>query len=1119
MIDLQQWLDDLGLGQYATLFAENHIDRETLHQIADKDLEELGIPLEHRKKLIDAIAERGGKQPQTSQHDPDVPHRTGMVSGRIERRHLTVLFCDIVGSTALSTRIDPEDLQTVLHKFETCCSDAIGLYGGHIFRLMGDGVLAYFGYPVAHEDDAERAVNAALKIVQSIGAVATDQIPKIEVRIGIATGLVLVGDLVGERGDLGLVGEAPNLASRLQQLAGANQILVAASTRRLLGRLFDFEDLGESRVKGIDAPIGVCRVLGKRSFASRFEARRTAHLTPLVGRKSELEQLHADYEQAKRGAGRMVLISGEPGVGKSRLMMALSHHLAWEGCSSIFFQCSAYHASSAFYPIIRYLEDAAGIARDDAPPVKLDKLEAFVGRYAKDRVEAIVPLLAALAGIPFDGRYPPLELAPQQQKNRTFAALLDLLEAQTKVQPVLLVVEDLHWIDPTTLEFLQRIRDRVQGWPLLAALLFRPEFALHWADRPYIRSMTVNRLDQAQIATMIELVAGEYILSSRTRAEIAAKTDGVPLFVEEITKAVIASGKNGEPQRELESTLNVPDTLHQSLMARLDKVASAKRVAQAAAVIGREFSLGLLESIVPVPKPQVQAAIARLLDVGLVFQWGDSDNDVYVFNHALVQDEAYASLPREERRAFHLKIAEVLCSRFAGPVESEPELVARHYTRANKREAAIDYWLKAGRRASERSAFAEAVTHLETALRLLGDLPATPERNKMELPVQQLLASALIATRGFGSDEVSTAFRRALALCDTFEESPQTFAVLTGIAGVHLQRADFCQAGKLAQDLLTRANRQDDSTAQMMGHHALGMCLMFTGEFAQSRDHLRQVLEIYDLQHHGPLAFVFARDFKATALAHLALATIVLGNFDEGLAFARAAAEQAERLQHPHSLCYVLPFWAGACVMCGDSESAYPIAERTMAMAAEHGFPLWVAGGRLMRGWAQLDLGDATQGLADIRESVDALTAIGTLLWGRFGRYLLAQAMVKTGDGNGALAVIDQALAEIGSGGCWYAADLHRLKGDVLLEAGNTNEAERSFETAIAVADRQEARLWKLQALNHSASLWRARGKMAEYRAGLEPLYASFGNEAKYPLLRRTQTLLAQTASALGSRD
>ncbi|MFL5001779.1 MAG: AAA family ATPase [Xanthobacteraceae bacterium] len=1121
MTGLQRWLDDLGLGQYADLLAENNIDREVLPNLDDGDLAKLGIPFEHRKKLIEAAARRGVTPPQTVLGGAAQPPQ-GAASLRAERRHLTVLFCDVVGSTALSARLDPEDLRAILYQFQSCCGEAIQRYDGHIFRLMGDGVLAYFGYPTAHEDDAERAVNAALQILQSISAVTVPGGQHIDVRIGIATGLVVVGDLIGEGRELGLVGEAPNLASRLQQLASPNQILVAPRTRRLLGRLFDLEEMGEHRIPGIDGRVAVWRVVGPSSLASRFEARRDAHFTPLVGRKSELKLLRRRYREAKRGKGRVVLVSGEPGVGKSRLIMALREQLAGEECRPVNIQCSSYHTSSAWYPIIRYLEDAAGITRETPPALKLDKLEAVVGRHAGKQVQSIVPLLAALLSIPVEGHYAPLELTPQQQKNRTFGAVLDLLEAQAEVQPIVLVVEDVHWIDPTSLELLGRIRDRAQRLPILAILLFRPGFSLGWGDQPHVTSMTIVRLDPAHVAAMVELVAGNQVLSPEIRDEIAAKTDGVPLFIEEMTKAVIESGRSSETRvaTGLDSTLTVPDTLHESLMARLDQVASMKRVAQAAAVIGREFSFDLLEAIAPLSEVDLRVAIERLLESGLLFRSGHAGNDSYLFKHALVQDEAYASLLREERRGLHVRIAEVLCNKFIGTAEAAPEIVAHHYTRAGQRELAVEYWLKAGRRASERSAFAEAITHLETALKLLNELPATPNRDKIEVPVQQSLGSALIAVKGFGSVEASQAFERALELCNMFDDSPQTYAVLTGMVGVHLQRADFVRARELAQDLLDRADRQDDSTPKLMGHSALGMCLVLTGELPAGRDCLHRSLELYDVTRHGPLAFVFARDFKAMVQAHLALTDAALGNLDEGLAHGRAAVEHAERLRHPHSLCYALPFSAGAHVMCGDAEGAYPLAERTMVLAAEYGFPLWLAGGRLMRGWALLDLGDSHQGLSDIRQSLYELAAIGTVLWVQFGRYVLAQAMAKAGDGRGALGIIDEALSGItGDSGRWYAADLHRLKGDVLLEAGERAEAEACYEAAIALAARQEARLWQLRAMNSLASLWRAQGRMADLHARLGPLYASFDEATASPHLRQARALLAQTESALASRD
>ena len=1118
MINLQRWLDDRGLGQYHDLFANNDIDLECLSDIDDMSLAKLGIPLEHRNKLIKTVAGQGAAPASLN---PETPAGTSAARGRAERRHLTVLFCDVVGSTAMSARLDPEDLQTILYRFQTCCGDAIRRYDGHIFRLLGDGVLAYFGFPTAHEDDAERAVNAALEIVHTIGAVTVRGVPRIEVRTGIATGLVVVGDLIGEKRDLGLVGEAPNLAARLQQLAGPNEILVAESTRRLLGRLFDLEDLGEHHIKGIDGLVGLWRVLGPSSFASRFEARRAPHLTPLIGRNADLNLLRERYREAKGGTGRVVLISGEPGIGKSRLVMTLNQQLAEEEFYPVYIQCSSYHTSSALYPIIRYLEDATGVTGDASSSVKLSKLEAFVGRYAKKQTQLVVPLLAALLSIPTDGRYAPQELTSQQQKNRTFAVLLDLFEALAKARPLFFVVEDVHWIDPTSLELLERIRNRIQNWPVLAVLLFRPEFSLGWADQPHISSMTVSRLDPADVITMVELVAGEQILSPKICDEIAAKTDGVPLFIEEMTKAFIKSGRSSETRAAdgPEPTLSVPDTLHESLMARLDQVASMKRVAQAAAVIGREFSLDLLEEVYPLSEVDIRAAIDRLLESGLLFRSGRSAPDVYIFKHALVQDEAYASLLREERRELHLRIAEVLRSRFIETVEAAPEIVAHHYTMAGKRETAIDFWLKAGHRASERSAFAEAITHLETALKLLAELPATAERNRIELPVQQSLANALIAAKGFGSVEAGQAFERTLELCDTFDNSPQTFAVLTGIVGVHMQRADFERARDLAQDLLKRADQQDDSTPKLMGHNALGMCLMLTGELNAACDHLRQSLQLYDPPRHGPLAVVFARDFMATAQAHLALATVALGDLNDGLAYGRAAVEQAERLRHPHSLCYVLPFSAGAHMLCGDPAAAYPIAERTMILAADYGFPLWLAGGRLMRGWAQLDLGDPIKGLSDIRQSVDELAAIGTLVWVQFGRYVLAQALAKTGDRQGAIDLIDEALAGIRQRtGRWYAADLHRLKGDVLLEAGQPVEAEDAYEAAIAVAARQEARLWQLRAMNGLAALLRPQGRISEVHSRLMPLYATFSQEAVSPHLLQAKALLAQTESALASR-
>jgi class 3 adenylate cyclase/predicted ATPase len=1118
MANLQQWLDNIGLGQYGELFANHHIDQEILANLSEQDLERLGIPPADRRELIKARVEFAATRSQTSRRVDDEHGYISPTDARAERRHLTVLFCDMVGSTALSTRLDPEDLREILHKFQACCGDAIRRYGGHISRLLGDGVLAYFGFPTAHEDDAERAVNAALQIVHSVSALTIGATQGIQVRIGIATGLVVVGDLIGEgpRREFSLIGEAPNLASRLQNLAKPNQILVAPRTRRLLGRLFDLEDLGAHRISGIDEEIGVWRVLGPSSVVSRFEARQSSHLTPLVARQAELSLLRKHFGHAKHGHGRLLLISGEPGIGKSRLVIALREELADEASCPQTVQCSSCHTSSAWYPVVRHLEDAAGITRNTSSAMKLDKLEALVGQYLPEQRQSIVPLLAALLSIPTDGRYPALELTPLQQKNRTFAVLLALLEARATERPVLLVFEDVHWIDPTSLELLELIRDRVPAWRMLVILLFRPQFILSWSQQPHIAALAINRLDRAQATSVIQSLAGEQVLSPEITEQIVAKTDGVPLFIEEMAKAVLEASRSGEGKAvaDLQSTLSVPDTLHESLMARLDQLAAMKTAAQAAAVIGREFSLELLNAIAPLSERDVRVAIDRLLESGLLFRTGQSVNETYTFNHVLVQDEAYASLLREERRRLHVRIAEVLCSQFIEIVERSPEIVAHHYTQAGRVEPAIQYWLKAGRRASERSAFVEAITHLQIALKLVAELPATPERDELELSVQQSLGNALVAVKGFGSAEADQAFKRAMELCANFPDSPQTIGVLHGMVGVHIQRVEFDQLRELAQRLLERGDREDDSTTKLMGHRALGMSLVLTGELAAGCDHLRQALDLYDPPRHGPLAFVFSQDFKATAHAHLALATAALGDIDGAAAHGRAAVEQGERLRHPHSLCYVLPFAACAHLICGDAEAAHPIGERVMGLASEHGFPMFLAGGRIMRGWARLDLADAEGGLADISQSVGELEAIGTLVWVQFGRYLLAQALAKAGDRRTAMSLVEEALNGLSPGsGRWYEADLHRLKGDLLLDAGQSPAAaEACYEAAIRVAARQGARMWQLRATNRLASLWCAQGRMAEVHARLAPLCASFGNEATSPHLRQARALLAETA-------
>jgi len=996
---------------------------------------------------------------------------TDAIGVTAERRQLTVLFCDIVGSTALSTRLDPEDLRQILLAFQASCSDAIRRYDGHIARFMGDGVLAYFGFPSAHEDDAERAVHTALQMIDTISALKVPGAAPIDVRVGIATGLVVVGDLIGEGAsrEFALIGEAPNLAAWLQHNAKPNQILVSPSTRRLLGRLFDFEDLGEQPVKGHDAPVHIWSVLRPSTVSSRFEARQSsARLTPFVGRELELAVLRAHFNDAARGAGQLVSISGEPGIGKSRLIQTFRQQMANERCRTLLFQCSSYHANSPWYPIIRHFEDAMGVGYDAPAALKLERLEALVGEYTRNARETAVPLLAALMSIPTGGRYPPIEMTPQQQKKRTVATILALVRAQAQQQPLLMIGEDVHWMDPTSWELLEALRQNFKDWRVLALLSYRPDYDPPWVGRPPTVTINLDRIEPALATSIIESLTEEEGLPQKVVDQIVAKTDGVPLFIEEVTKSVLADRATSSEQvtPELPWTPNVPDTLHDSLMARLDQVTGMKAVAQISAALGREFPINVLEAVAPLPRGDVRSAVNQLVTSGLMFRREGAPVESYVFNHALVQDAAYASMLRDARRDLHVRIADTLLAKFSDIAGSAPELVAHHYTQARELKPAVDYWIKAGKQASTRTAFVEAITHFQNALKLLPELPESLHRDGIELQVQESIASAAVAAKGFGAPETTIAFTRALELCEKLGNPTQIFGILNGICGVHMMRGEFEAAHAVAEDVMARAQRQNDATPLMMSHRMLGMSLFVLGELDAARQALEKTVALYDPVRHSPLALIFSHDFKATAQTYLGLTHVLMGDSDNGLQHSREALRYAEELGHPHGICYVLPFTAGAYLISGRPHEALPVAERAVSLSAEFAFPQWHAGGLLLRGWARTELGDPHKGVADIRDSIAGLESTGTLVWMQFAQFQLARALAATGRLAEALQVIDRIVAEIErTSGRWYAAEVLRLRGDLLLKAGRPKEdIEGCYRAARDLAQRQGAHLWQLRA-------------------------------------------------------
>ena len=728
-MDVGGWLRRLGLEQYEAAFRENKIDDTVLPSLTAEDLKDLGVGfVGHRRKLLDAIAALRVETCEPTPLSDASPATDKAAKDTAERRQITVMFSDLVGSTALSARLDPEDLREVISAYQRCVAKTVRRFGGFVARYMGDGVLIYFGYPAAHEDDAERAVRAGLALIDAVATLPAAE--PLQVRIGAATGMVVVGDLVGsgEAQEHDVVGETPNLAARLQAIAEPNTVVIAGATRNLLGNLFELRDLGPKELKGITGPVKAFAVLRASSVESRFEAMHAGGMTALVGREEELELLLRRWARARTGEGQVVLLSGEAGIGKSRLSAALMERLAGEPHTRWRFFCSPQHTDSAFYPIIGLMERATGLVQGDAPRAKLDKLDAMLAQ-TRTPVEEVA-LFAEMLSLANDGRYPALDLAPQQRRQRTLQALVSQLEALSRQSPVLMIFEDVHWADPTSLELLAKAVDRIASLRVLLIVTFRPEFDPPWIGRPHVTALTINRLDQRAVSAIIDSVIGNRPLPVNVREDIIERSDGIPLFVEEMTKAVLEAKSDVEARRTAGAVpspaLAVPASLHASLMARLDRLGPAKEMAQVGATIGREFSRALLAAVVRKPEPEVASALDRLMVAGLLFRQGMPPHATYVFKHALVQDAAYGTLLREPRRALHARIAETLESRFTDIAENQPGLLARHCTEAGLIEKAAALWGKAGQRSLARSALLEAVEQLKRALAQMAASRATP---------------------------------------------------------------------------------------------------------------------------------------------------------------------------------------------------------------------------------------------------------------------------------------------------------------------------------------------------------------------------------------------------------
>ncbi len=1024
-----------------------------------------------------------------------------------------MLFCDLAGSTELAARLDPEDLRAIINAYHQAVAAVLTGFGGFVAKYMGDGILAYFGYPQAHEEDAERAVRAGLAIVERVARLALAE--PLAVRIGIATGLVVVGDLLGAGAaqEQTVVGETPNLAARLQALAEPNQIVIADATRRQIGSLFEMRDLGSPALKGFAAGQQVWQVVGESGVASRFEALRAGE-TPLVGRDEEIDLLLRRWAQAKAGEGRVVLISAEPGIGKSRLAEAVEERIAAEPHTRLRYSCSPHHQDSALYPVIGQLERAAGFSRDDTAPAKQQKLATLLADSPPDELS----LVAELLSLPATEARSELELTPQRRKEKTFEALLGSLERLSRDQPVLMLFEDLHWMDATSRELLDRTIARVERLPVLLVATFRPEFAAPWTGQPHVTMLALNRLGRRDGTLLVERLIGNAGLPADLIDEIVERTDGVPLFLEEVTKVVIetAGGSDAAARGMLAAIpgarLAVPATLQASLMARLDRLGlAAREVAQIGAAIGREFSYELLSAVAPRGEAETQAALARLVAAGLVFQRGTPPAAEYQFKHALVQDTAYGTLLRSPRQALHGRIAAAIGERSPDVAERQPDLLAYHCSEAGQPERAASHWLDAGRRAAARSANVEAIAHLSRGVAALAPLAETPERACQELALQLALGPAVMSTRGFGAPEAEVAYRRARELADRSGDDRSLFAAIWGLWLATGQSTAGGHRESLVEELFRVAGPLDDPGLRMQAHHAAWATGIFRGDLAGSREHVRQGLALYDRNEHGMHALLYGgHDPAVCGTGQAGMALWMLGYPDQAVASVRQGSNLANDLAHLPSIGHSLYFAGVVHMMRGDAAAVLDVGERLIALGREHGLAQYQVLGDGMHGWARARLGEIEEGLAELRGAINAYGTIATVMLGFF-KTALAEIELRAGFVDMAVTALDDAEAAMEHKGEFvWCGDILRVKGDLrmAMTPADLSAAEKFYEQASALAREHDAKSLELRAALGLARLWQRQGRRTEAHGLLAPLYGWFTEGFDTPDLVEAKALL-----------
>jgi len=1055
MQEIGDWLEKLGAPEYAQRFAENDVDWSVLPYLTDQDLKELGVSLGHRRKMLASIAELAEKPPGRPDNRPE-----RKTEESAERRQITVLFCDLVGSTALSSTVDPEVLSVLIRRYQDACAGVISRFGGFVAKFMGDGVLAYFGFPRAFEDAAERAVRAALAIGAQIGRIECPSDVVLQTRIGIATGLVVVGEIVGTgtAQERTIVGETPNLAARLQALAEPDTILVSESTRNLLGALFDLEKTGEHELKGFGRPVPAWCVRGEATDESRFTAIRAGGRFPLVGRANEMGLLLDRWRLARSGEGQIVMLIGEPGIGKSHLVSAFQSALAGEPHMRIQLQCSPYYSASALFPVIKHLSRAAHFAAENSPGAKIEKLNAlFARRVASDPLA--LPLLADLLSIAETSQQVPASLNPAQRKAALLALLADEIADRSEREPVLLILEDAHWVDATTLELITRLADSIVRARLLILATARPDFTPPWQTRPHSTLLTLGRLGRADCAELVASIAVEHSLSPDTVATIIARTDGVPLFVEELTKNVIELAG--------QDSVAVPATLKDSLMARLDRLGEAREVAQIAAVIGRQFPLAILEAVVPKSGTALEAALDSLVAAGIFLPEGRGLNRGFSFKHALLRDAAYESLLLARRREWHERTARTVEQRFPDVAANELEVQAYHFGEAGLVGPACVYRMRAGDRAVSRSAYKEAVAHFSTGLKLAETLPQSTERMRTQLDFLVKLIPAIMVARGMGSAEAENACRRAANIAEALDDGPAVYKAKWGLWLNANVRRKTALARDRASELVMLAQRSGDEDQLLEAYHCRWSTALFRGDVAATRDSSRIGIKTYDKARHRHLGPAFGgHDPGVCAHACHALAQQQFGEREHAQKSGAAATALAEELDHPNSLGHAFHNVAIASQLAGDHEATLAAARRAAELSEKFGLLPWRAGSLLLAGWAvAVDPSGIAEAVRMAEAEIQNATATGPLPQYFLG--VAAEILLAAGRPADGLAHLERAIAGIEEPSIgFYLPEIHRLRGECLLalDRSNADEARQDFLAARDIASRQGAIIFERRA-------------------------------------------------------